>query len=139
MTTYDTSYGKYENYIRVGSSASSLSSLPTPTSVGYTFSDVDKDAYTDLQGYTQRNRVRHDVLQLEFSWETLGEDDVANILNLLGNVWTYVEVINKHTKRKEIYKMYASDKKVNAWRVWKDASGNWHEVNNAFSVTMVQQ
>lgn len=139
MTTYDTSYGKYENYIRVGSSASSLSSLPTPSSVGYTYSDVDKDAYTDLQGNTQRNRVRHDVLQLEFSWETLGEDDVANILNLLGNVWTYVEVIDKHTKRKEIYKMYASDKKFNAWRVWKDASGNWHEVNNAFTVTMVQQ
>lgn len=139
MTEYKYQYGKYENYIRIGASSSSLSSLPTPSSIGYTYSDVDKDAFTDLQGYTHRNRVRHDVLQLEISWEILGEQDISTILSQLDPVWVYVEVLDKHTRQKSVYKMYASDKKFNTFRAWKDSSNNWHEVSQAFSVTLVQE
>lgn len=136
---YKYQYGEYDNYIRVGTSPSSLTSLPAPSTVGYTFSDVDKDPFTDLQGYTHRNRVRHDVLQLELGWSALGEQDVANILYLIGEPWSYVEVLNKHTNQKEVYKMYASDKKFNTFTAFKDQSGNWHEVNQAFKVTMIQE
>ena len=57
-------YNKYENYIRIGSSANNLQDFPTPTGLGRTLHDVDKDAFTDLLGYNHRNRVRHDVEDL---------------------------------------------------------------------------
>ena len=136
---YKYQYGVYDNYIRVGASPSSLTSLPAPSTVGYTFSDVDKDPFTDLQGYTHRNRVRHDVLQLELGWNALGEQDVANILSLIGEAWVYVEVLDKHTMQKGIYKMYASDKKFDTFTAFQDKNGNWHEVSQAFKVTMIQE
>ena len=52
-------FNKYENIIRVGNSPETLASFPTPSSIGYLLADVDKDPFTDLQGYTHRNRVRH--------------------------------------------------------------------------------
>ena len=37
--------------------------------------DVDRDSYTNLEGYTIRNRVRHDVATLDFSVPTMtGEE-----------------------------------------------------------------
>ena len=85
-------YGKYENYIKVGSSVNNLANLPTPSSVGYTLADVDKDPFTDLQGYTHRNRVRHDVLSLQLGWNVLSENDIAYILNAISPVWIYVQI-----------------------------------------------
>lgn len=132
-------YGKYENYIRVGEVGGSLENFPTPSSIGYAYRDMDKDPFTDLQGYTHRNRVRHDILQLTVSWEVLGENDVEFILNTISPEWVNIEVIDKHTKQKKIYKVYASDKEFNTFRAWKDESGNWHEVSNAFTVTFTEQ
>lgn len=131
-------YNKYENYIKVGNDANNLAQFPTPSSVGYLLADVDKDPFTDLQGYTHRNRVRHDVLSLEFNFSVLSEDDLAYILNAISNVWVYVQVKNKKTKQLETYKMYASDKQFGVHRVWED-NGSFYEENNDFSVTMVQQ
>lgn len=132
-------YGKYENYIRVGEVGGSLQNFPTPSAIGYGYRDVDKDPFTDLEGYTHRNRVRHDVLQLECSWQTLGEEDIAFILNSISSDWINIEVLDKHTRQKKVYKVYASDKEFNTFRAWKDSSGNWHEVSNAFTVTFTEQ
>lgn len=131
-------YGKYENYIKIGSSASNLANLPTPSTVGYTLSDVDKDPFTDLQGYTHRNRVRHDVLSLQLGWNVLSENDIAYILNAISPVWVYVQIKDKKTKQLTTHKMYASDKQFGVFRVIEDANG-FHEINQDFSVTLVEE
>ena len=132
-------YNKYENVIRVGNSANSLANFPTPSSLGYLLADVDKDPFTDLQGYTHRNRVRHDVLSLELGYGVLSEDDLAFILNAISNVWVYVEVTNKKTKAKSVYKMYASDKQFNTFRIVEDENHVYHELHQDFTVTLVQE
>lgn len=139
MSALQTTYGKYENYIRVGEVGGTLYDFPTPSSVGYSYKDEDKDPFTDLQGYTHRNRVRHDVLQLTFSWEVLGEDDIQYILNKVSPEWIDLECIDKHTKQKQRYKMYASDKDFDTFRVWKDENNVWHEVSNALTITFTQE
>ena len=132
-------FNKYENIIRVGNSPSNLSSFPTPSSIGYLLADVDKDPFTDLQGYTHRNRVRHDVLSLELGYSVLSEDDLAFILNAISNVWVYVEVTEKKSKARNVYKMYASDKQFNTFRFIKDENNVYHEFHQDFSVTLVQE
>ena len=139
MTELKTTYGKYENYIRVGEVGGTLYDLPTPSSVSYSFKDVDKDPFTDLQGYTQRNRVRHDVLQITFVWDTLGEDDIQYILNKVGSQWIDLECLDKHTKQKHRYKVYASDKDFDTWRAWKDNNNQWHDVLTALTITFTEQ
>ncbi len=85
-------YNKYENYIRVGNSAASLKDFPTPSTLTITLHDVDKDAYTDLKGKTHRNRVRHDVYDIQLGYSVLSDADLAFILNAISNQWIYIEV-----------------------------------------------
>ena len=134
-------FNKYENYIRVGHKAdgSDLENFPTPSALGTTLHDLDKDPFTDLEGYTHRNRVRNDVLDIEISYEVLSDDDIAYILNRISTVWIYIELINKKTKQRSLHKMYASDKSFNTFKVWKDENGNWKEIKSAFSVSFVEQ
>lgn len=134
-------FNKYENYIRVGHKAdgSDLENFPTPSALGTTLHDLDKDPFTDLEGYTHRNRVRNDVLDIEISYEVLSDDDIAYILNRISNVWIYIELINKKTKQRSLHKMYASDKSFSTFKVWKDENGNWKEIKSAFSVSFVEQ
>lgn len=131
-------FNKYENYIEVGASPETLAPFPTPSSLGYLYADVDKDPFTDLAGYTHRNRVRHDVLSLSIGFNALSENDLAYILNAISPEWFYVRVKNRKTKQYEIYKMYASDKQWNTFRVTHDESG-YHEVFQEFTVTFVQE
>ena len=132
-------FNKYENIIRVGNSPETLANFPTPSSIGYLLADVDKDPFTDLQGYTHRNRVRHGVLSLELGYSVLSEDDLAFILNAISNVWVYVEVTEKKSKTKNVFKMYASDKQFSTFRIIKDENNVYHEFHQDFSVTLVQQ
>ena len=132
-------YNKYENYIRVGSSPSNLQDFPTPSSIGCTLHDLDKDAYTDLQGYTHRNRIRHDVYDITLGYNVLSDNDRAFILNALSPVWVYVELIDKKTLQKSVHKMYASDKQFDTFRIIKDEDNNWHTIEQAFSVSLVEE
>lgn len=132
-------YNKYENYIRVGNSPSSLQDFPTPSSIGITLHDVDKDAFTDLQGYTHRNRVRHDVYDIQLGYNILSDEDEAFILNALSNEWVYIELKDKKTLQRSVHKVYASDKSSNVMRVFKDDNNNWHAINQAFSVSLVEE
>ena len=132
-------YNKYENYIRMGNSASSLQDFPTPSSIGVTLHDVDKDAFTDLQGYTHRNRVRHDVYDIELGYNILSDNDLAFILNAISNEWVYIELIDKKTLARTTHKVYASDKQFNTFRVVKDSNNNWRTIEQAFTVTLVEE
>ena len=132
-------YGKYETYIRVGSSPSNLHSFPTPSEFKRTLSDVDKDPYTDLKGYTHRNRVRHDVENFTLVYNVLGDEDLEYILQAISPAWFYCEVTNLKTGSKSVHKMYASDKQWNTYRVTKDNQNNWVETETAFTVSFVEQ
>lgn len=132
-------YAKYENYIRVGNSSNSLQDFPTPSSISVTLHDVDKDPFTDLQGYTHRNRVRHDVYDIEISYSVLSDNDLADILNKISNEWIYLELIDKKTKQRSVHKVYASDKKFDTFRVVKDDQNNWRTIEQAFTVTFVEE
>ena len=132
-------FNKYENYIRVGNTSSSLQNFPTPSTLGVTLHDVDKDAFTDLQGYTHRNRVRHDVYDIELGYSVLSDNDLAFILNAISNEWIYIELIDKKTLQRSVHKVYASDKKFNDFRVVLDTNNNWRVLNQAFSVSLVEE
>ena len=132
-------YNKYENYIRVGNSPSSLADFPTPSTLGITLHDVDKDAFTDLQGYTHRNRVRHDVYDIQLGYNVLSDEDLAFILNAISNEWVYIELKDLKTQQRTVHKVYASDKKKDTLLVFKDNNNNWHAINQAFSVTLVEE
>lgn len=134
-------FNKYEDYIRIGHKAdgSDLENFPTPSSIARGLRDVDLDAYTDLRGYTQRNRVRHDVEQITIGYNVLSPNDEAYILNRISPVWIYVELTDKKTRAKSLHKMYASDKEWNTRWVMKDSSGNWYEQDMDFTVTFTEQ
>ena len=142
-------YNKYENYIRVGHTftepedyvyiCTDLEDFPTPSSLSTTLNDEDKDPFTDLAGYTHRNRVRQDVLTLELTYNVLSDDDISYILNRISPEWFYVEVTDKKTKAKSTHKMYASSKAFDTYKSWKDENGDWHEIKSAFTVTFVEE
>ena len=187
-----TDYNKYENYIKVGNATNSLKDFPTPSSISVTLHDVDKDPFTDLQGYTHRNRVRHDVYDIELGYSVLSDTDLAFILNAISNEWIYIELIDKKqrthtvdgngywklqgktdgntywyntangiiynasyattgvsqdinnynqitTGTRTTHKVYASDKKFDTFRVVKDNQNNWRTIEQAFTVTFVEE
>lgn len=132
-------YRKDETYIRVGSTQNNLSAFPTPSEFKRTLSDVDKDPFTDLKGYTHRNRVRHDVEHFTLTYNILSDTDLQTILTAISPVWFYCEVTNLKTGNRTIHKMYASDKQWNTYKVEKDEHNNWVETMTAFTVTFVEQ
>lgn len=135
-------FNKYESYIRIGhnSDGSDLANFPTPSAVGRSLKDVDLDAYTDLRGYTQRNRIRHDVEQITLTYNVLSPADEAYILNRISPEWIYVELTDKKTGTKVLHKMYASDKDWNVHKVQYDQStGTWYEQDVQFEVTLTEQ
>lgn len=134
-------FNKYEDYIRIGHQAdgSDLADFPTPSAIGRSLKDVDLDAYTDLRGYTQRNRIRHDVEQITLGYNVLSPDDEAYILNRISPVWIYVELTDKKTKQKSLHKMYASDKDWNVKWAMKNSDGSWYEQDVDFEVTLTEQ
>ena len=135
-------FNKYESYIRIAhnSDFSDAENFPTPSSVGRSLKDLDLDAYTDLKGYTQRNRIRHDIEQITLSWNILSPEDESYILNRISPVWFYVELTDKKTGEKTWHKMYVSDKDWNVHRVQYDASTDtWYEQDTDFEVTFTEQ
>lgn len=143
-------YNKYESYIRIGHKATEiddhvykctdLEDFPTPSALGTILSDLDKDPYTDLDGYTHRNRVRNDVINtLEISYEILSDNDISYILNRVSPEWFYVELLDKKTKKKSLHKMYCVDKNFNVFRAWKDENNNWHEINSTLTLQFTEE
>ena len=138
---------KYEDFIRIGHTATGeygnyvcadLEDFPVPTLMTRRLHDVDKDAFTDLEGFTHRNRVRHDVEDFDLGFAILNDDDEAYILNRISPEWVYVELTDKKTKQKSIHKMYASDKQWNVYKAWQ-VGDDWQEANLDFAFSMVEE
>lgn len=142
-------YNKYENYIRVGHTATQnadgtwnctdLANFPTPSGFGRALHDVDKDAFTDLEGYTQRNRIRHDVEDINLVYSVTSDDDEAYILNRISPEYIYVELIDKKTKQPTVHRMYASDKEWDTFKLYLDNDGEWHCEDVDFTFSLVEQ
>lgn len=142
-------YNKYEDYIRVGHTATQdangnwvctdLQDFPTPSTFGRTLHDVDVDAYTDLEGYTQRNRVRHDVEDVSIAYSILSDEDEQYILNRISPEWIFVELTDKKTGQKKVHKMYASDKEWDTFAIVKDQNDVWHTQDIDFGFSLVEQ
>ena len=137
-----------QNYIRIGHTATGeygsyvcedLQDFPTPSSLGYSLNDVDKDPFTDLEGFTHRNRVRIDVLSLDLTYKYLTAETKEYLLQRIKPAWFYVEIINPDTNEKEIHKMYASSKKSNVLKVTQDEKGNWINEYVDFTVSFVEE
>ena len=139
-----------ENYIRIAHTATGdygnyvvnendWMYFPTPSEMPYTLNDVDKDPFTDLLGFTHRNRVRIDVITFDCNYKYLNDDTQAYILQAIEPDWFYVEIIHPKTKQKVIKKVYASSKKTNVRIVKKDQSDNYYNDYADFQVTMVEE
>lgn len=133
-------YNKYENYIKVGNDENDLNSFPTPSSIGYALYDVDKDAFTDLQGYTHRNRVRHDVIGYELGYNVLSDADLAFILNAISNQWIYIELtdkkqVNHTTDENDYWKLIGKGDEATYW--YDTETGTIYD--NTYSTTGVSQ
>lgn len=113
--------------------------FPTPSEMPYTLNDVDKDPFTDLQGFTHRNRVRIDVITFDCNYKYLDEDTQAYILQVIEPEWFYAEIINPKTKTKEIHKVYASSKKTDVRVARKDENDRYYNDYIDFQVTMVEE
>lgn len=146
MIKYIKNYAKYEDYIRIGHTATEsvgenneriytctdLEDFPTPSSMSPTYHDVDLDPFTDLEGYTSRNRVRSDVNDYELGWNYLSDDDLAYILTRIKPQWIYVELIDKH-KRDDVtdtngYIKYINNNQNDTY--WYDKNNNVLYDNN---------
>ena len=144
----DIDFNKYENYIRIGHTATKingewvcndLANFPTPSKLGRKLHDVDYDAFTDVSGYTHRNRVRHDVEDIELEYNILSANDEEYILNKISPEWVYVELIDKKTQTKKVHKMYASDKSWDTFKIYKDTNNVWHTQDIAFKFSLVEE
>ena len=138
---------KYDNHIRIGHTAtgsygnyvcSDLQDFPVPTAMTRRLHDTDVDAYTDLLGFTHRNRVRNDVEDFDLSFAILNDTDMAYILNRIQPEWIYVELTNKKTGAKTIHRMYASDKEFNTYHTWK-VNNSWVEANTDLTFSLVEE
>lgn len=142
-------YNELNNYIRIGHTATKnndgtytctdLQNFPAPAVLTRTLHDQDKDAYTDLKGYTHRNRIRHDVEDIEVSFPMLSDNDRAYILNLISPSWVYVELFDAKTKNKKCIKMYASDKQWDTFLIFKDSNNNWHTEDVDLTFSLIQE
>lgn len=138
---------KYSSHIRIGHTGSGsygnytctdLEDFPVPTLMTRRLHDVDVDAFTDLLGFTHRNRVRHDVEDFDLGFSILNDADEAYILNRISPEWFYVELTNKKTGEKTIHKMYANDKEWETYHAWYD-NGRWNEANVEFKFSLVEE
>jgi len=49
--------------------------------------DVDRDSYTNMEGYTIRNRVRHDVATLDFTVPTMTGEELHSFFQYTTGVY----------------------------------------------------
>lgn len=81
-------------YIRPWGSSGDYQEFPYEIAGGNTLpehdgsaNDVDLDAYTNTEGYTVRNRKRHDVATLNFNVPTMTGAELHQFFNETTNVW----------------------------------------------------
>ena len=86
--------------------------------------DVDRDAYTNLEGYTIRNRVRHDVKTLEFNIPYMSGSELHSLLALRDSVWFNCSFFDEMAWDMITVKMYCSSPKYHKTYIDKTNPNN---------------
>ena len=73
--------------------------------------DVDLDAYTNLAGYTIRDRVRHDVKTLDFNIPTMTGTEMKALMAMRTPVWFDCTFFDEAEWKMVTKKMYSSSPK----------------------------
>lgn len=99
--------------------------------------DVDRDSYTNLLGYTIRNRVRHDVNTLDFNIPTMTGSEFHAILQLRDGAWFNCSFFDEGSWAMVTRKMYCSSPTYTKYFLHKtDPSKN---IYNDVKFSFVQQ
>lgn len=70
--------------------------------------DVDLDSYTNTEGKTIRNRVRHDVTSIDFDIETMSGEELHNFFEYTKDAWFDCYYFDESAWRFISKKMYRS-------------------------------
>lgn len=81
--------------------------------------DVDLDAYTNLDGKTIRNRVRHDVKTLDFNIPTMSGSEMKTLMELRSPVWFQCTFFDEAEWGMVTKKMYCSSPKYTKYYIDK--------------------
>lgn len=82
--------------------------------------DVDLNSYTNLKGYTVRNRVRHDVKTLDFNIPTMTGAELKKILDMRDPVWFNCTFFDESEWKIVTKKMYCSSPKYKKYYIDKN-------------------
>lgn len=77
--------------------------------------DLDKDSYTNLEGYTVRNRIRHDVKTLDFNITTMSGLELKKLLEMRNDVWFECTFFDESEWKIVTKKMYCSSPKYDKY------------------------
>lgn len=82
--------------------------------------DVDLDAYTNLEGKTIRNRVRHDVKTLDFNIESMTGEEMKKLMEMRHPVWFQCTFFDETEWKIVTKKMYCSSPKYTKYYIDKN-------------------
>ena len=82
--------------------------------------DVDLDSYTNLEGKTVRNRIRHDVKTLDFNIPCMTGEELKQILEMRDGVWFDCTFFDESEWAMITRKMYCSSPKYTKYYIDKE-------------------
>ena len=82
--------------------------------------DVDLDAYTNLEGKTIRNRVRHDVKTLDFNIQSMTGEEMKKLMEMRHPVWFNCTFFDESEWKIVTKKMYCSSPKYTKYYIDKN-------------------
>lgn len=82
--------------------------------------DVDLDSYTNLEGKTIRNRVRHDVKTLDFNIASMTGEEMKNLMEMRHPVWFDCTFFDETEWKIVTKKMYCSSPKYTKYYIDKN-------------------
>lgn len=82
--------------------------------------DVDLDAYTNLEGRTIRNRIRHDVKTLDFNVPSMTGQEMKDLMQMRNPVWFDCTFFDEAEWEIVTKKMYCSSPKYTKYYMDKN-------------------
>lgn len=82
--------------------------------------DVDLDSYTNLEGKTIRNRVRHDVKTLDFNIQSMTGEEMKKLMEMRHPVWFNCTFFDESEWKIVTKKMYCSSPKYTKYYIDKN-------------------
>lgn len=82
--------------------------------------DVDLDDYTNLEGKTVRNRIRHDVKTLDFNIPSMTGQEMKDLMQMRNPVWFDCTFFDEAEWKIVTKKMYCSSPKYTKYYMDKE-------------------